>query len=75
MLPNPAKFCSRCENEVTVGGYCLVPGRDDIPWYCLKCAIEFMKEQSQTEIKHVNIIRPRGPEEEGTNGDKAEEDF
>ena len=68
MLPNPGKFCSRCENEVTIGGYCIVPGKEETPWFCLECAVEYMKENTKTEIKNIKLGQIKKKEHgEGNN--------
>ncbi len=58
MLPNPYKFCRRCEKEVTgAGGYVLLPETEAIEWFCFPCAIDYVKESTKKDIKTIGYKR------------------
>lgn len=42
-------MCQRCEKEYTIGGFVMLPGKEEIPHFCIECALDAVAEWSKTE--------------------------
>lgn len=52
-------LCIKCEMEYDIGGFLCLPGREDITKYCLKCALDEVKDFYKTEKLKAVIIRKK----------------
>jgi hypothetical protein len=53
---NKKQMCPRCERQIKVGGYLMLPGKKAIQHYCLSCAIAEVKDQAEREGKTVQDV-------------------
>lgn len=63
-MNNKVPFCIRCEKEIDIGGFLIMPGQsyEEGTQYCLECALETVVEKSPTEIRRIGFIKPEQTE-------------
>jgi hypothetical protein len=59
------QLCQRCEDPIIVNAYLVMPGQeyDEGRNFCLKCALDTVREESKTEIKRVTYLKAKTDEE------------